>query len=142
MKKSELKQIIKEEIHKLLNEDSGYKMLKFTAKGKLLNDFINDDSKKAEEYHLNTRDENIIQDMGMYINEMYGDNKFTSLEIFALDIAGHEYQNPELGKSKILRKIKMAINKGWVEVVPYTGKFGDNSKDKNRPWLDPEDVNV
>ena len=140
MKKSHLKQIVQEEIFKALNENSGYKQLKLTAKGELLLGFVNDDSGKNIDYHINTNEENLIQDIGMYIDELYGDNKFTDLEIFAIDIASQEYQDIERGKISILRNIKIAINKGWVEIVPYIGQFGKNDKDWD--WLDPEDSDI
>jgi len=138
MKKSQLKFLIKEEIRKILKENNTYSQLEFTAKGQLLSDFLNDDSGKNEDYHLNTRDENIIQDMGMYIEEMYGDNKFTSLDVFALDIASQEYQDPQKGAINVLRKIKTAINKGWVSVVSYKGDLSKDKVDPDKPWLDPE----
>lgn len=122
----------------LLNESNTYSQLEFTAKGQLLSNFLNSDSGKNEDYHLNTRDENIIQDIGMYIDELYGDNKFTSLDVFALDIASQEYQDPQKGAINVLRKIKTAINKGWISVVPYKGDLSKDKVDPNKFWLNPE----
>jgi hypothetical protein len=68
-------------------------------------------------------------DMGMYIDGLYGKNRFTNLDIFALDIASEEYQNPEFGRSEIIKKINIAIKKGWVKIVPYKGNFKDDDKD-------------
>ena len=135
MKKQELQQIIREELGKILYE-SQYSQLELTPMGELLLNFINNDieSDKPENYHLSSRDEQILMDVQMYIDGLYGDNKFTNLDIFALDIASEEYQDPEFGRSKIVKKINAAIKKGWVKIVPYKGNFKDN--DKNAPFRD------
>lgn len=133
MKKSELRQIIKEEIQKVLNETQ-YNQLELTSKGKLLLNFLNSDieSNKPENYHLSSRDEQILMDMGMYITDgLYGDNKFTNLEMFALDIASAEYQDPESGRLKIIKKIKRAIEQGWVKIVPYKGNAFKSKNDND-----------
>ena len=69
MKKSELQQIIKEEISKVLNE-SQYNQLELTLTGELLLNYLNSDveSDKPENYHLSSRDEQILMDIGMYID--------------------------------------------------------------------------
>ena len=128
MKKSQLKQIIKEEIQNILNE-SQYSQLELTPMGKLLLNYLNSDveSDKPENYHLSSRDEQILMDMGMYIDGLYGDNKFSNLDIFALDIASGEYQDPQFGKNEIIKKINRAIQKGWVKTVPYKGNPFKNS---------------
>ena len=139
MKKSELRQIIKEEIQKILNE-SQYSQLELTPMGELLLNFINNDieSDKPENYHLSSRDEQILMDMGMYIDGLYGKNRFTNLDIFALDIASEEYQDPEFGRSKIVKKINDAIKKGWVKIVPYKGNFDDD--DRDAPFRDRDSI--
>jgi hypothetical protein len=128
MKKSELQQIIKEEISKVLNE-SQYNQLELTSTGELLLNYLNSDveSDKPENYHLSSRDEQILMDMGMYIDGLYGDNKFSNLDIFALDIASGEYQDPQFGKNEIIKKINRAIQKGWVKIIPYNGNPFKNS---------------
>jgi len=128
MKKSELQQIIKEEISKVLNE-SQYNQLELTSTGKLLLNYLNSDveNDKPENYHLSSRDEQILMDMGMYIDGLYGDNKFSNLDIFALDIASGEYQDPQFGKNEIIKKINRAIQKGWVKIIPYKGNPFKNS---------------
>ena len=134
MKKSELKQLIKEEISKILNE-SQYNQLELTPMGELLLNYLNSDveSNKPENYHLSSKDEQILMDMGMYTTDgLYVDNKFTNLDIFALDIASGEYQDPQLGKQKVLNKINRAIQKGWIKIVPYKGNpFKNDDGDDN-----------
>ena len=128
MKKLEVKQIIKEEIYKIINE-SQYNQLELTSMGGLLLNYLNSDveSDKPENYHLSSRDEQILMDMGMYIDGLYGDNKFSNLDIFALDIASGEYQDPQFGKNEIIKKINKAIQKGWVKIIPYNGNPFKNS---------------
>ena len=131
MKKSKLQQIIKEEIQKVLNEQQYYQ-LELTQMGELLLNYLNSDveSDKPENYHLSSRDEQILMDMGMYTTDgLYADNKFTNLDIFALDIASGEYQDPQLGRQKVLNKINTAIKKGWVKIVPYKGDISKNRND-------------
>ena len=70
----------------LLNE-SQYSQLELTPMGELLLNYLNSDveSDKPENYHLSSRDEQMLMDMGMYITDgLYADNKFTNLDIFAL----------------------------------------------------------
>ena len=112
-----------------LNESSQYSQLKLTPMGELLLNYLNSDveNDKPENYHLSSRDEQILMDMGMYVDELYGDNKFTNLDIFALDIASGEYLDPQRGKNEIIKKINKAIQKGWVEIVPYDGNPLKNS---------------
>ncbi len=115
----------------LLNE-SQYSQLELTPMGELLLNYLNSDveSDKPENYHLSSRDEQILMDMGMYIDGLYGDNKFSNLDIFALDIASGEYQDPQLGRQKVLNKINTVIKKGWVKIVPYKGNpFKDKNND-------------
>ena len=130
MKKSELRQLIREEISKVLNETQ-YNQLELTPTGELLLNYLNSDveSDKPENYHLSSRDEQILMDMGMYVTDgLYADNKFTNLDVFALDIASGEYQDPQLGRQKVLNKINRAIRKGWIKIVPYKG---NPFKDRN-----------
>lgn len=146
MKKSELKQLIKEEISKILNE-SQYNQLELTSTGELLLNYLNSDveSDKPENYHLSSRDEQILMDMGMYVTDgLYADNKFTNLDVFALDIASGEYQDPQLGRQKVLNKINRAIQKGWVKIIPYKGNpFKDkNDDDDNLIGRDKDFVGV
>ena len=120
----------------LLNE-SQYSQLELTSMGELLLNYLNSDveSDKPENYHLSSRDEQILMDMGMYTTDgLYADNKFTNLDIFALDIASGEYQDPQLGRQKVLNKINTAIKKGWVKIVPYKGNpFKDKNDDDDNP---------
>jgi len=124
MEKPKLKQLIREEIKNILNE-SLYSQLELTPMGELLLNSINNDveSDKPENYHLSSRDEQLIMDIQMYIDGLYGDNKFTNLDVFALDIASAEYIDPEFGRPKIVRKINRAIQKGWAKIVPYKGSL-------------------
>jgi hypothetical protein len=103
--------------------------LELTPIGELILNYLNSDveSDKPENYHLSSRDEQILMDMGMYIDGLYGDNKFSNLDIFALDIASGEYQDPQFGKNEIIKKINRAIQKGWVKIVPYNGNPFKNS---------------
>jgi len=118
MKQSELRQIIKEEISKVLNEQQ-YSQLQLTQMGELLLNYLNSDveSDKPENYHLSSRDEQILMDMGMYIDDLYGENRFINLDMFALDIASGEYQDPQFGKNEVVKKINRAIQKGWIKIV-------------------------
>ena len=128
MKKSELKQLIKEEIGKILNE-SQYNQLELTLMGELLLNYLNSDveSNKPENYYLSSKDEQILMDMGMYIDGLYGENRFTNRDIFALDIASGEYQDPQFGKNEVIKKINRAIQKGWIKIIPYSGNPFKNS---------------
>jgi len=128
MKKFELKQLIKEEISKVLNEFQ-YNQLELTPMGELLLNYLNSDveSDKPENYHLSSRDEQILMDMGMYIDGLYGENRFTNLDIFDLAIASGEYQDPQFGKNEIIKKINRAIQKGWVKIIPYNDNPFKNS---------------
>jgi hypothetical protein len=128
MKQSELRQIIKEEISKVLNEQQ-YSQLQLTQMGELLLNYLNSDveSDKPENYHLSSRDEQILMDMGMYIDDLYGENRFINLDMFALDIASGEYQDPQFGKNEVVKKINRAIQKGWIKIVPYKGNPFKNS---------------
>jgi len=112
-----------------LLKESPYSQLELTPMGKLLLNYINSDveSDKPENYHLSSRDEQILMDMGMYIDGLYGENRFTNLDIFALDIASGEYQDPQLGKNEIVKKINRAIQKGWIKVISYEGNPFKNS---------------
>jgi len=130
----------------LLNE-SQYSQLELTPVGELLLNYLNSDveSDKPENYHLSSRDEQILMDMGMYVTDgLYADNKFTNLDIFALDIASGEYQDPQLGRQKVLNKINTAIKKGWVKIVPYKGNSfkGKNDDDDNPIGRDKDFVGV
>jgi hypothetical protein len=113
---------------KVLSE-SQYSQLELTPIGELLLNYLNSDveSNKPENYHLSSRDEQILMDIGMYIDGLYGDNRFSNLDLFALDIASGEYQDPQFGKSEIVKKINRAIQKGWVKIVPYEGNPFKNS---------------
>ena len=112
----------------LLNEFQ-YSQLELTPTGELLLNYLNSDvaSDKPENYHLSSRDEQILMDMGMYIDELYGENRFTNLDMFALDIASGEYQDPQFGKNEVIKKINRAIQKGWVKIIPYKGNPFKNS---------------
>jgi hypothetical protein len=129
----------------LLNE-SQYSQLELTPMGELLLNYLNSDveSDKPENYHLSSRDEQILMDMGMYTTDgLYADNKFTNLDIFALDIASGEYQDPQLGRQKVLNKINTAIKKGWVKIIPYKGNpFKDKNDDDNPIGRDKDFVGV
>jgi hypothetical protein len=111
--------------------------------GELLLNYLNSDveSNKPENYHLSSKNEQILMDMGMYVDGTYGINRFTSLDIFALDIASEEYQNPEVGRKEIISKINTAIKKGWVKIVPYEGSFKDDD-DKDAPFRDRDFIGV
>ena len=116
----------------LLNEFQ-YSQLELTPMGELLLNYLNSDveSDKSENYHLSSRDEQILMDMGMYIDELYGENRFTNLDMFALDIASGEYQDPQFGKNEVIKKINRAIQKGWVKIIPYKGNPFKNSDYNN-----------
>lgn len=83
--------------------------------------------------------------MGMYVTDgLYADNKFTNLDIFALDIASGEYQDPQLGRQKVLNKINRAIQKGWIKIVPYKKDpfKGKNNDDDNLIGRDKDFVGI
>lgn len=130
MKKQLNEEIIKrmQKLAGIIKENTN-NQLELTPIGELILNYLNSDveSDKPENYHLSSRDEQILMDMGMYIDGLYGDNKFSNLDIFALDIASGEYQDPQFGKNEIIKKINRAIQKGWVKIVPYNGNPFKNS---------------
>ena len=123
-----------------INESSDLKQLELTERGEMMLNYINNDveNDKPENYHISSQDEQTLMDLGMWIDGLYGDNKFTNLDVFALDIASQEYQDAQLGAKKIINKINQSINKGWVKIVPYK----NNSNDDDKFWLDREDSDV
>ena len=90
MKKQLNEGIIKrmQELAGIIKENTN-NQLELTPIGELILNYLNSDveSDKPENYHLSSRDEQILMDMGMYIDGLYGDNKFSNLDIFALDLA-------------------------------------------------------
>jgi hypothetical protein len=106
----------------LIKEELSYFFkLEFTPIGKMLYDRLMNDQEIPADYHLYSKDEQVITDMGFYIDEDYGvENKFNSLETFAIENANVEYKKEyKNGKREVLRKINKAIERGWVKVVPY-----------------------
>ncbi len=56
-------------------------------------DFLDENNLDEVDYHDLSQNDQFILDMGMYINECYSDNEFNSIEEFAIETAGSEYQD-------------------------------------------------
>jgi hypothetical protein len=77
-------------------------------------DFLDANNLDEVDYHELSQNDQHILDMGMYINECYSDNEFNSIEEFAIEIAGSEYQDETFGIEQIKTKINSMIEKGIV----------------------------
>jgi uncharacterized protein YwgA len=94
------------------------KNLKLSIVGKNLLDATNAlfEQDPNTNYHKLTAQQKLICDLGMYVEGDYGINEFENIEDFALEIASEEYQDPEKGKDKIIRKINKAIKQDLVSI--------------------------
>ena len=77
-------------------------------------DFLDENNLDEVDFHDLPENDQHILDMGMYINECYSDNEFNSIEEFAIETAGSEYQDETFGIEQIKTKINSMINQGIV----------------------------
>jgi hypothetical protein len=109
MKKSELRQLIKEEIIKVLKEENSFN-IKLTPKGQSLLSKI----ENIEEYDDLSREEKLIADIGIYVEEIELGAKFKDLEDFIEGMAEMEYSDVEYGKKHVRNKINRAQKMGLI----------------------------
>jgi hypothetical protein len=96
------------------------KKLQLTQLGEEKLDRINDLVLQDIDYHDLSKEEKLVADIGLYVDEAYGENKFNSLEEFVEDAMSVEFIPEYITEKRIKRrvnKIKKAIKENICEIV-------------------------
>jgi hypothetical protein len=96
------------------------KKLQLTQLGEEKLDRINDIILQDIDYHDLSKEEKLVADIGLYVDEAYGENKFNSLEEFVEDAMSIEFIPEHVTEKRIKRRvnqIKKAIKENICEIV-------------------------
>jgi hypothetical protein len=96
------------------------KKLQLTKLGEVELDRINELIIQDVDYHDLSKEDQLIADIGMYVDEAYGENQFNSLEEFIAEAMSVEFVPEYITEKRIKRrvnKIKKAIKENICEIV-------------------------
>jgi hypothetical protein len=96
------------------------KKLQLTQLGEEKLDKITDLIIQDVDYHDLSKEDQLIADIGMYVDEAYGENQFNSLEEFIAEAMSVEFVPEYITEKRIKRrvnKIKKAIKENICEIV-------------------------
>jgi hypothetical protein len=96
------------------------KKLQLTQLGEEKLDRINDLVLQDIDYHDLSKEEKLVADIRLYIDEAYGENEFNSLEEFVEDAMSVEFIPEYITEKRIKRRvnqIKKAIKENICEIV-------------------------
>jgi hypothetical protein len=96
------------------------KKLQLTQLGEEKLDKITDLIMQDVDFHDLSKEEKLVADIGMYVDEAYGENQFNSLEEFIEDAMSVEFVPEYITEKRIKRRInqiKKAIKENICEIV-------------------------
>ena len=74
--------------------------------------FAEEDSNEYDDWHLMTNEEILITDAAMFVDEVYCDNEFNSLEEFAKNASEEEGDTVE----NTIKRLNEMLNKGILKL--------------------------